>query len=56
MGRLWWLLIDNAEVMLKRYYTVSDNRIRLIPENAAMEPMNFRQGQVQIQGIVIGQM
>ena len=49
-------LIDDYEATLKRFYTISDNRIRLIPENKTMEPMNFRPDQVQIQGIVVGQM
>ena len=49
-------LIDNYEATLKRFFTISDNRVRLIPENTTMEPMNFKQEQVQIQGIVVGQM
>lgn len=49
-------LVDNYEATLKRFYTISDNRIRLVPENARMEPMNFREDQVTIQGIVVGQM
>lgn len=49
-------LVDDYEATLKRFYTISDGRIRLIPENASMEPMNFRADQVQIQGIVVGQM
>lgn len=49
-------LVDDYEATLKRYYTISDNRIRLVPENSEMEPMNFRADQIQIQGIVVGQM
>lgn len=49
-------LVDDFEATLKRFYTISDNRIRLVPENANMEPMNFRDDQVRIQGIVVGQM
>ncbi len=55
-GEIVVALIDNDEATLKRFYTISDNRIRLVPENSAMEPMNFRDDQVQIQGIVVGQM
>ncbi|NKB77887.1 MAG: repressor LexA [Gammaproteobacteria bacterium] len=49
-------LIDQDEVTLKRFYTISDGRIRLIPENAKMEPMNYPADRVRIQGVVIGQM
>jgi repressor LexA len=55
-GEIVVALIDNDEATLKRFYTISDNRIRLVPENSSMEPMNFRDDQVQIQGIVVGQM
>jgi repressor LexA len=49
-------LIDGYEATLKRYYTISGNRVRLVPENADMEPMNFPASEVQIQGILVGQM
>ncbi|NKB62881.1 MAG: repressor LexA [Gammaproteobacteria bacterium] len=49
-------LIDQDEVTLKRFYTISDNRIRLIPENIKMEPLNYPADRVRIQGVVIGQM
>lgn len=55
-GEIVVALVDESEATLKRFYTISDNRIRLVPENSSMEPMNFREDQVRIQGIVVGQM
>jgi len=55
-GEIVVALVDDYEATLKRFYTISDNRIRLVPENTTMEPMNFPADQVQIQGIVVGQM
>lgn len=55
-GEIVVALIDNEEATLKRFYTISDNRIRLVPENSSMEPMNFHAEQIRIQGIVVGQM
>lgn len=49
-------LVDGYEATLKRYHALPGNRIRLVPENPAMEPMIFSADQVQIQGIVVGQM
>lgn len=49
-------LVDGDEATLKRYHILPGNRIKLVPENAAMEPMIFSADQVQIQGVVVGQM
>lgn len=49
-------LVDGDEATLKRYHVMPGNRIKLVPENAAMEPMVFSADQVQIQGVVVGQM
>lgn len=49
-------LVDGYEATLKRYHALPGNLIRLVPENPAMEPMIFSADQVQIQGIVVGQM
>ena len=49
-------LVDGYDATLKRYHALPGNRIRLVPENPAMEPMIFSADQVQIQGIVVGQM
>ena len=49
-------LVDGYEATLKRYHALPGNRIRLVPENPVMEPMIFSADQVQIQGIVVGQM
>ena len=49
-------LVDGYEATLKRYHVLPGNRIQLVPENAAMEPMIFSADQVQVQGVVVGQM
>jgi len=49
-------LVEDYEATLKRFYTIAGNRVRLVPENKTMEPMNFPVDQVQIQGILVGQM
>ncbi len=49
-------LVDGDEVTLKRFSPLPGNRVELIPENPQMEPMVFPADQVQIQGIVVGQM
>lgn len=49
-------LVDGDEATLKRYHALPGNRIQLVPENAAMEPMIFSADQVQVQGVVVGQM
>ena len=47
-------LVDDYEVTLKIYRTLSHNRIKLIPANAGMEPMVYPADRVQIQGVLVG--
>jgi repressor LexA len=55
-GEIVVALIDGEEATLKRLENNGDGRITLIPENSTMSPMVFTADQVQIQGVVVGQM
>jgi repressor LexA len=46
-------LVGGTESTLKRYYRESDNRVRLQPANAAMEPIMVAARDLQIQGRVL---
>ena len=46
-------LLDNASATLKRFYREPDH-IRLQPANADMEPIIMKEGDLKIQGVVIG--
>jgi repressor LexA len=46
-------LVDGAESTLKRYYRESDERVRLQPANATMEPIMVAARNLQIQGRVL---
>jgi repressor LexA len=47
-------LIDNNEATLKKFYREKNNRVRLQPANASMEPIFVREKDLKIQGRVIG--
>jgi len=49
-------LINDEEATLKRLGHSHDNRVALIPENSNMKPMYYSPEQVQIQGVLVGQM
>ncbi len=49
-------LIDNDEATLKIFERLPNGQIKLIPENAEMQPMIFDAKRVQIQGILVGSM
>lgn len=49
-------LIEGEDATLKRLKNNGDGSITLIPENSTMQPMVFSADQVQIQGVVVGQM
>lgn len=55
-GEIVVALIDSEEATLKRLENNGDGRITLIPENSSMQPMIYTADQVQIQGVVVGQM
>lgn len=54
-GEIVVALIDNQEATLKRIEQCP-NEVILYPANTTMKPMHFRPDQVQIQGVVVGQM
>jgi len=46
-------LIRGEECTLKRFYQ-DGGKIRLVPANASMSPMEFPAEDVQVQGVVVG--
>ncbi len=49
-------LLDGTDATLKRYYHENEDRVRLQPANAAMEPIYVHPAQLQIQGRVLAVM
>jgi repressor LexA len=54
-GEIVVALIEKAEATLK-YIEQSPGEVRLIPANAGMTTMTYRPDQVEIQGVLVGQM
>jgi len=54
-GEIVVALIEKAEATLK-YIEQSPGEVRLIPANNAMSAMSYRLDQVEIQGVLVGQM
>jgi repressor LexA len=54
-GEIVVALIEKAEATLK-YIEQSPGTVRLIPANACMSEMTYRPDQVEIQGVLVGQM
>jgi repressor LexA len=52
-GEMVVALVNGDSATVKKFYREKDGRIRLQPANAAMQPMYYREDEVQIQGIVI---
>ena len=46
-------LIEREEVTLKRFYR-DGGKVRLVPANSHLEPMEFPAEDVQVQGVVVG--
>jgi repressor LexA len=46
-------LIDREEATLKRFYA-DGGKVRLVPANAALEPLEYPAERVEVQGVVIG--
>jgi repressor LexA len=46
----------NGEATLKRFYRESDGRIRLQPANERMKPIWVAEGDLKVQGVVVGLM
>lgn len=53
-GEMVIALVNGAEATVKRFYREPGGWIRLQPSNAAMRPMRFQEGDVLIQGVVVG--
>ena len=49
-------LLDNELATLKKFYKEADGGIRLQPANPRIEPIFVKQGDLKIQGVVIGVM
>ena len=49
-------LLDNELATLKKFYKEIDGGIRLQPANPRIEPIFVKQGDLKIQGVVIGVM
>ena len=47
-------LVQGNEATLKRFYRETDGRLRLQPANSSMAPIFMEQGELEIQGRVIG--
>lgn len=54
-GEIVVALIENAEATLK-YIEQSPGEVRLIPANASMTTMTYHPDQIEIQGVLVGQM
>ena len=47
-------MLDGASATVKRYYRERDGRIRLQPSNDQLQPIYVQEGQLRVQGIVVG--
>ena len=47
-------LVEGNEATLKRFYREADGRLRLQPANSSMAPIFMEEGELEIQGRVIG--
>ena len=54
-GEIVVALIHGEDATLKRIFQ-APGRVTLHPENASMEPMEFAPDEVEIQGVLVGQM
>lgn len=46
-------LVNNSEVTLKKFYNEEKGVVRLQPANKSMEPMFFKNGDLELQGVVV---
>jgi repressor LexA len=53
-GEMVIALVNGSEATVKRFYREPGGWIRLQPSNTTMRPMRFQEGDVLIQGIVVG--
>lgn len=54
-GEIVVALIDGQDATLKRLKRIGHEQVKLIPENATMQPMVYEAKRVAIQGILVGQ-
>ena len=54
-GEIVVALIENSEATLK-YIEQSSGQVLLLPANANMTALSYRPEQVEIQGVLVGQM
>lgn len=54
-GEIVVALVNNLEATLK-YIEQKPNEVVLIPANSSMEPMRYEPRQVEVQGVLVGQM
>ena len=55
-GEIVVALVDGVETTLKRFYLEGDDKVRLQPANASMEPIMVSRAAVQIQGKLLAVM
>jgi len=53
-GQIVVALLDGEEATLKRFYRQADGSVRLQPANVNLSPIILSQGELRIQGVVIG--
>jgi len=53
-GEMVIALLDRENVTLKKYFRESGGRVRLQPANSRLKPIYVGQGDLRIQGVVIG--
>ncbi len=53
-GEMVIAMLDDSGATVKRFYRERDGRIRLQPANETMAPIWVREGELRIQGIVVG--
>jgi repressor LexA len=47
-------LLEGENVTLKKLYREGDGRVRLQPANSRMKPILLHEGDLRVQGVVIG--
>jgi repressor LexA len=53
-GEMVIALVDGQAATVKRYFRERDGRVRLQPANEQLAPMFYKDGDLRIQGIVVG--
>jgi repressor LexA len=53
-GEMVIALLEGENVTLKKLYREGDGRVRLQPANSRMKPILLREGDLRVQGVVIG--